>query len=83
MALAVTLRRINSDTTITATARTDDPTEAIARVGRRKLGYPMIGTIEHFRGGGTYHVQFGREVGGPGSWSVSLSDLYVAQVERA
>jgi hypothetical protein len=62
---------------ITGRARTDDPREAIERVGRRLLGYPQIATIEHHQGGDTYWVEF-YERGKYGS----TSRVYVAQVTR-
>jgi hypothetical protein len=66
--------------TTEGTARTDDPREAIRRVGARKLGYTKgIGLCQHFPGGGTYHVQFVEA----DTHGISLSDRYVAQVERA
>ncbi len=68
----------NSRTEVTGTARTSDPAEAIRRVAARKLGFSQgIGLIQHFPGGGTYHVQF---VTASGSFGTSLSDRYVAQV---
>ena len=78
--LTVTIRRYNQMPydAIVATARTTDPTEAIRRVAARKLGYRSIGLIEHFRGGGTYHVQF---VTAQGSYGTSLSDKYIVNVE--
>ena len=78
MAIQVTMRRHGSDETITGTAQTDSPAEAIARVAKRKLGWAFVGTLQHFPGGDTYHAQSGQRVGN----ATSLGSLYIVHIER-
>lgn len=83
MATLVTIRRADGrGETIAGVARTDDVTEAILRVARRRLGYTRIGLSERFPGGNTRHVQFA--VGGTLSGGgISLSHKYVIHTEPA
>lgn len=73
------MRRYNQEPSETEvyTFRTDEPRVAFDRLAKR-LGWPGVGLVEHFKGGSTYHIQFGRKVRGDSG--TSLSDKYIVQV---
>jgi hypothetical protein len=59
----------------------DSPQGAALHVARAKgviHNRESIGTWQHFAGGTTYHVQFGRDQG----HAVNLGPLYVLRIER-
>jgi len=77
--ITVTISNGSGHTVAEGRARTTEPVVAIQRVGKRLLGWPHIGLIQHFAGGDTYHVQFGAPARGGG---LDLSDRYVVRATQ-
>lgn len=76
------LRTTAGEVLATINARTDDPQKAMGSLARKAgLDYTEPQLVQHFRGGGTYHVQFGKYL--PKANSTTLGPTYVVWCEVA
>jgi hypothetical protein len=79
----VTIRDNNATVLATGSCRdTTGKMQCVLNVAHRSklTNYPDIGTWQHFEGGETYHVQFGKYL--PKCNATTLTDRYIVRIEE-